>query len=439
MGGAGIMEKKSGLLNVRRYVLGAAAVIALLALLAGLRAVREIRSLRAALEDTQARLAQSEEARISDLYDLQKEMSSLHQEGTPEGFPSGALAPERDLAWALRSGKIESVLILGDSISDGCNDNHCIFGQAGRAERGLRLIMTDGENQYYENDPQGQGWVKYFREYLLENTSVTTVHNNSIGGKSAKWFNAHKEEAVSQDYDAIVVMLGTNDRRASSPEEFYLEYASLLSWLKGRCEYLQVLTPIPAFAEADASTSMDTRQVADVVLELCADKGYACANLYTGLLSYAQLSGYPLDEYSSDGTHPNAWGYLQLWRLIAEELGINLAIGDWYDRGSVYTYEPVCIGQNREDLTEDVQPCDVLQGEAVFPIGISYYRPCSVPFHKEMQDYGGSVITYRYKNGAGKQIFKHPSYDYDLIRYIGADGKWGEWHVTNRDQFAPEP
>lgn len=440
MGGADTMEKKSGLLNVRTYVLGAAAVTALLALLAGLRAVREIRSLRAALEDTQARLAQSEETRVSDLYDLQKELGSLRQEGTSDGYPS-----EKSLAAALRAGEIESVLVLGDSISDGINDNHCVFGQGKRAERGFRQIMTVGETSYYENDPRGQGWVKYFRDYLLANTSVTTFHNNAIGAKSAKWFNAHKEEAVSQDYDAIVVMLGTNDRRASGPEEFYVEYASLLSYLDGRCKYLQVLTPIPAVDSADPTDTtefrMDTRQAADVVLELCADKGYAVVNLYGGLIRYARTSGMHLDDFIIDETHPHSTGYLHLWRLIAEELGLNLEIGSVYDSSDIYD-SFVCIGANREDITENTRLYDTAHEEDIFPVGISFYWQWESFVSGET--YGGTVITYRYKNGGGKQIYKplfrdyDLSHGYDLIRRANEDGTWSAWSKASRNWLAPE-
>lgn len=58
---------------------------------------------------------------------------------------------------------------------------------------GGRLIIDTGDEAHYEKPQDQQGWVKHFRSYLLENTSVTVVHNAAINGKSAKWFNAHKE------------------------------------------------------------------------------------------------------------------------------------------------------------------------------------------------------------------------------------------------------
>lgn len=432
------MKEEHGRLNLRAYVLGAAAMIALLALFTGLYAVRTIRSLQSALEDTQARLAQSEEARISGLYNLERSLGSLRQEGTSDGDPS-----EESFAAALRAGKIESVLVLGDSISDGNGDGTTYADQNERAALGGRMILeTDDGINYYEKPQDQQGWVKYFRNYLLENTAVTVVHNNAIGGMSAKWFNAHKEAAVSQDYDAIVVMLGTNDRwDCSGPEEFYVEYASLLSYLESRSKYLQIFTPIPTFDSADPSDTteyhMDTRQAADVVLELCADRGYTCANLYSGLQWYAQTVGIPLDEFYIGATHPSSVGYLHVWRLIAGELSLNLKIGDMYDTSSVF--EIADIGGERAEITEITGLLDTFQGESIFPLGVSKYFQYSEPFASDVQC-GGTVITYRYDNDSGKQIYKPLWEAYDLVRYAYAseDGKWGPWYHTNRDRFAPE-
>lgn len=428
--------KKNSLMNAHTYVLGAAVVAALLALFAGLYAVQVIRTLRMELDEVQTRLIQSEESRVLDLYALEKELGSIRQDGTSDGSPS-----EENFAAALRAGEIESVLVLGDSISDGICDDYCVYSHVEREEQGFRRIMTVGENTYYENNPQSQGWVRYFREYLLENTAVTVFHNNAIGGMSAKWFNAHKEAAVAQDYDAIVVMLGTNDRwDCSSPEKFYVEYASLLSYLESHCRYLQVLAPIPAFETANpASTTenfMNTRQIADTVLELCADQGYACTNLYSGLLWYAQTSGIPLDEFYLGGTHPCHTGYLHMWRLIARELGLNLEIGDMYDDASIYDIAD--IGGERAEITESTRLLDTFQGEDIFPFGISQYFQYSAPFVSG-ERYGGTVITYRYDNGSGgKQIYK-PQYEiYDLIRFAGEDGRWGPWYHTNWDRFTPE-
>ena len=173
--------------------------------------------------------------------------------------------------------------------------------------------------------------MKFFRDYLLENTSVTEFHNNAIDGKSAKWGNAHKEQWISRDYDAIFVMLGTNDRWDCRNEaEFYTEYSQFLDYAARHCTYLTVLVPTPAVPTLDP-LNMDSRQIADTVVTLCENNGYSYINLYLDLLNYTASLNLSLEDILHDGTHPSPSGYLRLWRLIASELKLNVELNDFYD------------------------------------------------------------------------------------------------------------
>lgn len=397
-------------------------------------------ALEAQVSSLEDALSQSEEQRISDAYDFQRQLEALTAGG--EQVPP----PERrsDFAAALRAGEVQSVLVIGDSISDGNGDGITYIDQDERRELGGRLIIDTGDEAHYEKPQDQQGWVKHFRGYLLENTSVTVVHNAAINGKSAKWFNAHKEQLFTDDhprYDAIFVMLGTNDRwDCLNEQEFYTEYSQLLSYLKEKCGCLTVLTPIPAFDTyaplTDTQMHMDTRQAADTVLRLCANNGYECHDLYSGLISYARSERRPLDEYYFGGTHPNTSGYLALWRLIAEELGLDLPIADVYARSEVPS-QVVEIGVNRPEITEQTNLFAEKDGVPIFPAGVSTYGT-SEPFCGE-SDYGGTLVTRRDEDDAGGyQIFK-PFYTSNaFIRYAPANGVFGPWFVTDRDQFSAE-
>ena len=174
---------------------------------------------------------------------LQKDIEFIRQDELSEAYAS------ENFAAGLRNEEIESILLVGDSISDNNGASGHIYEQEQRRDAGCRLILSDEEEgAYYEDSPDARGWGWHFRNYLLENTSATTFHNNAIGGKSAKWFNAHREQAIPQDYDAIIVMLGTNDRRTCADvDEFYREYGEFLAYAADHCEYLQVFAPSPRF------------------------------------------------------------------------------------------------------------------------------------------------------------------------------------------------
>lgn len=73
---------------------------------------RQLEALEAQVSALEAALAQSEEQRVSDAYDFQRQLEALSASGeqvTPPRTQSGFAA-------ALRAGEIHSVLIVGDSI-----------------------------------------------------------------------------------------------------------------------------------------------------------------------------------------------------------------------------------------------------------------------------------------------------------------------------------
>lgn len=254
-------------------------------------------ALEAQVSSLEDALSQSEAQRVSDAYDFQRQLEALTAVGVQ------APPPERHSGFgvALRAGEVHSVLIIGDSISDGNGDGGSYIDQDERRELGGRLIIDTGDEAHYEKPQDQQGWVKHFRNYLKNTSEVSVFHNGAIDGKSAKWFNAHKEQLFTDDhprYDAIFVMLGTNDRRdCLNEKEFYTEYSQLLSYLQEKCTYLTVMTPLPTFPEENSTKNMENRQIADTVLQLCENNGYTCLNLYRGMIDYARNEGRALDEY----------------------------------------------------------------------------------------------------------------------------------------------
>lgn len=395
---------------------------------------KQLEALEAQVSALEDALAQSEEQRVSDAYDFQRQLEKLTANG--EQMPP----PERQsgFAAALRAGEIHSVLIVGDSISDGNGDGGTYAEQSERAELGGRLVLEAAGERYYEKPQDQQGWVKHFRNYLKNTSEVSVFHNGAIGAKSAKWFNAHKELLFTEQdcYDAIFVMLGTNDRwDCLNEKEFYTEYSQLLSYLEEKCTYLTVMTPLPTFPEENSTKNMENRQIADTVLQLCENNGYTCLNLYRGMIDYARKEGRALDEYFFAGCHPNSGGYLALWRLIADELGLNLPVEDVYARDEVLP-QVIDIGMDRPEITEQTNLADTYQGAPVFPEGVSLYA-VSQPFKSDIS-FGGTIVTRKYSDGAGYQIFKPFYHSYSFIRRANVDGVFGPWSVTNREQYSGE-
>lgn len=63
-----------------------------------------------------------------------------------------ALTRSLPVAEALQRGAVQSILVIGDSISDGNTDDGCVWGQDEREALGCRLILTEEDGScFYEN------------------------------------------------------------------------------------------------------------------------------------------------------------------------------------------------------------------------------------------------------------------------------------------------
>lgn len=324
---------------------------------------------------------------------------------------------------ALKAGELESILVIGDSISDGNCDKGCLWTQEDRAERGYRQVLTDENGKsYYENPVESQGWVKYLRA-AAEKAGVTRFENDAVDGKSAKWFNAHKELLFEgqEHYDAVFVMLGTNDRwNCSDPEEFHTEYGSLLAYLHERCTYLTVLTPIPSVLEIGKSMPMDTAQIADEVRALCVENGYACIDCYRDFPQCAADAGLPLGYCYWGGTHPHTGGYELLWETIASEPE---GTGQPEDATTIS-----CLGANHKDITGDT-PADAVRedGTPLYPFGVSWYYTWNQ--FTDALPRGGYIETHRDAGGMKQYAYDSPLIGQDRFSCVRTwqNGVWSDW------------
>ena len=313
---------------------------------------------------------------------------------------------------------------MGDSISDGNTDDDCVWGQDEREALGCRLILTEEDGScFYENALDSQGWVKFLRAQA-EAAGASVFHNDAIGGMSAKWFNAHKELLFAERdrYDAIFVMLGTNDRTdCADGEEFRAEYGALLAYLHERCDHLTVLVPIPAiYTPTDTVKNMNSAEIAENVRTLCGEEGYDFIDCYKDFPQTAADLGLPLGSLYWGGTHPNAVGYRTLWAAIAHEPEGTAQPEDFA--------AVICIGCNRDDISGDT-PADAIDaaGAPIYPLGVSWYYTWN-PFTSALP-YGAFFETHRTADGSAVQYARTDKYqptEFSLVRHW-ENGGWTDW------------
>lgn len=338
-----------------------------------------------------------------------------------------------DFQEALLLGEIENILIVGDSIGDGNGADYWVVDQQRRKENGCRCIFDDGVSLFYETTAETRGWVYWLKQYLQSTfgaEKVPQVTNASIGGKSAKWENANKENWITQEYDVIILALGMNDRwDCESIEEFIINYAELCEYAADKCEYFVVLTLVPAIQDYNFdSYRMELWAVNDAIKLVCKEKGYQYVDLYEDIIQYSMNSGKSLDEFFFGGVHPNNVGYLTMWRMIAMGLDLSLPVNQVYDERNVLN---VVADLGVDSVAPDM-PIDALDdGNPVFREGVSV---CAI-----MQDnfclnitYPETLVIYRYSNGYGKQIFKPFFSEKNYIRSYEPEKGWHEWQAKER-------
>lgn len=222
---------------------------------------------------------------------------------------SGPTYVETGFARALKARDIDSVLVVGDSISAG-------YGTAGRMEGVPRQILFTNEQglTFCEPDNFNGSWVNHLRTYL-ENKRVKDFLNASISGSTFSDLIDEFDLWVGDGADAIVVMLGTNDVARLSREEFEGDAAEALEKLAERCEYLLVISP-PKNGWERESSELGVADAEDILSALCEEHGWDFVSAYDALEPNT-------GDYQDDQVHPTSEGGEKLWDYIAACLGFD--------------------------------------------------------------------------------------------------------------------
>ena len=214
---------------------------------------------------------------------------------------------ETEFARALDAGEIDSVKVVGDSISAG-------YGTAGNMEGAPREILFTNEQEltFVEPDNFNGSWANHLRTYL-EGQGVDGFLNASISGSMFQDLIDMFDLWVGDGADAIVVMLGTNDAARLSREEFEDDATEALEKLAERCDCLLVIAP-PDNGWESESSELDAKDAEDILSGICEEHGWDFISAYDALKPNT-------DDYQDDQVHPTSEGGEKLWNYIAGSLG----------------------------------------------------------------------------------------------------------------------
>ncbi|MCT2342642.1 SGNH/GDSL hydrolase family protein [Niallia taxi] len=208
------------------------------------------------------------------------------------------------------------IKLLGDSITHG-------VGGTGWVQNGEQI----GTTTFYTS-PNSYCWGNLLRGYLGEKFSCT-VKNWGTTGRTSGFILQNITNLVESEDDIIILMIGTNNRNVnnnSTKEQYRKDLISIAEYVKslGKEIILMSANPVSIENETDPANqkSYHMEDVDSIVMSVAAHYNMEYISLYKHFMNYCELKGITIDSLLKDGIHPNDEGYLLMFNLICDALGI---------------------------------------------------------------------------------------------------------------------
>lgn len=230
----------------------------------------------------------------------------------------------------LESGQVTDIKLIGDSITVG-------VGAGGAEDTNRALIGNTGIHEANNTSPV---WSNFFRRYINGKYPSISFFNAGIGGWSATsegltygtdWYGASN--------DTCFVMLGTNDRAdATTEDEFETNIETFIKGVESTCNNLIVMTAPPTLNDFDSSgiknpiLNLTMEQIDKVISRVCVKNQWKHISFYRNFLEYQNKTQTPLSyllQSYSEGSHPVESGYMLMWKIFQQELGLIFNTYDW--------------------------------------------------------------------------------------------------------------
>lgn len=138
------------------------------------------------------------------------------------------------------------------------------------------------------------------------------IRNRGVSGAwASKSWQRYEKDVLSRPPDAVVILIGTNDRPLSSAVQ-PIEKMITSAQAKGVDVHVCSLLPVRGeYVKAHPLEQM--RRVNDSLRREAADHGATYIDLFSAM---ADEQGLMRADYSDDGLHPNARGYAAMTRIV---------------------------------------------------------------------------------------------------------------------------
>lgn len=225
----------------------------------------------------------------------------------------------------LETGQVTDIKLIGDSITVGAQGG-------GLADPAGVFIGTTGVREGNKTAPV---WANFFRNFITAKYPEITFFNAGIGGWSLTDALSQGVNWYGATNDVVFLMLGTNNR-TSTAAAFEANFETVCHNIKATCNHLYVLTAPPSdndFDDSGVITSpfVITMDIIDTIItKVCVENGYKHISFYRQFLEYREKMQVPFTVLlKEDDSHPIAAGYLLMWQIFQQQIGMITNYHDW--------------------------------------------------------------------------------------------------------------
>ena len=211
-------------------------------------------------------------------------------------------SPE-DIGARIMGGKIRSIVLLGDSITDGAGGSGYNGSHSGK-------VSTNTE---------GYCWANAFKKFVEQRYGIPVQNMGMYGTVMSNQKNEALKFITQNDF--VIWLTGTNDRW--DVDSYKTNLRTHLAAIKERCAGMLVISNIPA-TQADENQRPVTMQKMDEIIMSELAGFVPHFSMYQAMTQYCEQQSILLSDCFADHCHPNDLGYFIMFKLLCQKLGIPL-------------------------------------------------------------------------------------------------------------------
>lgn len=212
--------------------------------------------------------------------------------------------------------EISTIKLLGDGITAGYGHSKYF------APDGGRIVFSGNGETFREAGKKFRSWANELRDYVDKpKFGNVEVVNAGIRDKTADWAFRNLDGLLKPKEDAIIVMIGTDDRIFSALDAYEATMRNLLAEADKRSEHLIVMSPPPS-KEDLRPYKFTMKEIDGVLKKISKEEGYVFISQFDAFQEQL-ANGVEYESLMQTATsNPQNGGYELIWQTMQEELSL---------------------------------------------------------------------------------------------------------------------